>query len=62
MFYLSFQFSSQLPDLDMTDPKKHKSQFVLPNDNDVVLLECKTAFDALTNQEKMYAHYISQVS
>jgi hypothetical protein len=38
------------------------SQFVLPNDQPVVSLDCEEAFNALTNQEKLYAHYLSQAA
>lgn len=38
------------------------SQYTVPNDSEVVLLECKTAFDALTKKEKLYAHYLSQAA
>ncbi|CAB3377856.1 Hypothetical predicted protein [Cloeon dipterum] len=38
------------------------SQFVLPNDQPVVSLDCEEAFNALTDQEKKYAHHLSQAS
>jgi len=38
------------------------SQFVLPNDQPVVSLDCDEAFNALSNQEKLYAHHLSQAS
>lgn len=38
------------------------SQFVLPNDQPVVSLDCDEAFSALSNQEKLYAHHLSQAS
>lgn len=42
----------------MTD----RSQFILPNNQPVVELECASAFKALTPTEKLYAHHISRAS
>ncbi|XP_021378701.1 dipeptidyl peptidase 3-like [Mizuhopecten yessoensis] len=38
------------------------SQYVMPNDTGLCLLDCTKAFDNLTDKEKLYAHYISQAS
>ena len=38
------------------------SQFIFPNDQPVVALDAKSAFDKLTETEKLYAHYISRAS
>jgi hypothetical protein len=38
------------------------SQYTLPNDTPVVVLDCQEAFDGLTDQEKLYAHYLAQAS
>ncbi|XP_052106913.1 dipeptidyl peptidase 3-like isoform X1 [Mytilus californianus] len=38
------------------------SQYIIPNDTGVCLLDCITAFEGLTPKERLYAHYIAQAS
>ena len=37
-----------------------KSQYVIPNDVPVCLLQCSKAFNVLENKEKLYCHYLSK--
>lgn len=39
-----------------------KSSFLLPNNQKFVELDSSQAFNKLTDKEKLYAHYLSQVS
>lgn len=38
------------------------SQYYLPNDIGVSALDCSEAFNLLSSQEKMYAHYVSRAA
>lgn len=42
--------------------KKVDSQFILKIDTPVVELNAAAAFENLTEQEKLYAHYLSKAS
>ncbi|KAL3874244.1 hypothetical protein ACJMK2_037287 [Sinanodonta woodiana] len=39
-----------------------KSEYILPNDIPVCLLDCSQAFKDLSEKEKLYSHYLSQAS
>ncbi|UYV78782.1 DPP3 [Cordylochernes scorpioides] len=42
--------------------KMASSEYIFPNDQPVVYLECDGAFKNLTEAEKLYAHYLSRAS
>lgn len=43
------------------DVNSERKEYILPNSQPVVNLECKVAFDNLTEIEKKYAHWFSKV-
>ena len=36
------------------------SQNVIPNETEVALLDCKEAFEGMSDEEKLYAHHLAQ--
>lgn len=45
----------------MTTPSQ-SSPYVIPNETEVALLDCKDAFAGLSEQEKLYSHHLAQAS
>ncbi|XP_074660218.1 dipeptidyl peptidase 3-like isoform X2 [Tubulanus polymorphus] len=59
-FIVNFRSYSEIIEEEkrMTD----LSQYILPNETGICLLEYETAYNGLTDTEKQYAHYIGQAS
>lgn len=41
-------------------PRFYPKSYVIPNDQPFMIMEAKEAFDALTDKEQFYAHYLSK--
>ena len=41
-------------------PRFYPKSYVIPNDQPFMVMEAKEAFDALTDKEQFYAHYLSK--
>jgi len=54
--------SSHYPKRFSTMSEVDMNYFILPNEQPVVPLECRTAFENLSNKEKCYAHHLSKAS
>ena len=52
---VQFQFKYKMADQDI-------SQYIIPNNTDVAILDCQEAFGILTEKEKLYAHHLAQAS
>jgi len=42
--------------------QEQNSQYIIPNETEVALLDCKEAFEGLSPQEKLYSHHLAQAS
>jgi len=44
----------------MADDSIDKTRYIIPSEVPVCLLQCKKAFNALEQKEKLYCHYLSR--
>lgn len=61
--FIQIKKFSQVLSLKKTSTMSHNDpkHFIIPNSQPIVNLECKVAFDKLTETEKLYAHHYSKV-
>ena len=48
--------------MESAKSRHYDSAFTFPNDTPIVLLDAKSAFEKLTDKEKLYSHYLSRAS